>query len=296
MIRKNLPLIACFTVSFIFSIHFILAKEILKGHTPLALTALRGIFSGMIIAFLFKPQWNKTHIKTYWKKLFFIGFFGFFINQLLFMTGLQNTSPLNASIITNAVPIVTASLAILARLEVFSLQKFLGMFIGFASVLSIIFQDSESFKVHALGDILVFSNMFVFALAIIFIKELTEKGVSHKMITAIMMLVGGGLSLLVVPEETLILLKWSFLSWKNFSFFIFEIIFSTVIAYLLNFYALSKMEPSKITIFIYLQPIITAIGSFYLEEKLPSMQTWAAFLGIFTAGLLVLRTGSKNSL
>lgn len=284
-----LPLIACFLVTVIFSVHFVIAKEVLQGHHPLALTTLRGLIAGLIIFTIFKRYFNYKQLLEHKVKLFFIGFFGFFANQLLFMSGLKLTTPLNASIITNAVPLVTATLAVFMGLESAGWKKFVGIIIGFISVLYIMLSGSSDVDIYWQGDLLVFLNMFVFAIGILLIKDVTNKGVHFTMVTASMMCVGGLLSLLVAGSDTLELLSWSFSSTRASWMMIFEVLISTVVAYILNFYALKHLAPSKITIFIYLQPIITAITSLYLYGQLPVIQSWIAFIGIGIGGLLVLK-------
>ena len=293
--KKNqiLPVISCFLVTVIFSVHFVIAKQILQNHHPLALTSLRGIIGGILVLLIFYKKINFSLISKFKLKIFLIGALGFFGNQLLFMSGLKMTTALNASIITNAVPLVTASLAVFMGLESAGIKKFGGIMLGFGSVLYIMFQSQSVEGVNWVGDLLVFSNMFVFAIAIVFIKQLTSAGIHYGVISGFMMLIGGGLSLFVAGSDTIKLLNWSISNSVAFQMMVFEVLVSTIIAYLLNFYALKHLVPSKITIFIYLQPFITAISSYYLTGVIPQMSSWIAFIGIFIGGVLVLKSREK---
>lgn len=289
-----LPLLCCLIVTIIFSIHFVVAKSILNNHHPLALTTLRGLIGGVIVLAIYRKEITPK-LKEHVGSLFLIGFLGFFLNQLLFMSGLKMTTALNASIITNAVPLVTAILATGFRLEKFSLIKSLGLLIGFGSVLFLILNSSQELSLNTAGDALIFGNMFVFALAIVLIKKLTTVGIHYGVISGMMMIIGGLLSSFVAGSDAVNLLHWGLGSSSSSLALIFEVLISTVLAYLLNFYALKHLEPSKITIFIYLQPMITALVNFYFDGVLPSMTSWGAFLGIVIGGLLVLKNQQKSA-
>ena len=294
--NKLLPVLSCFLVTVIFSIHFVVAKQVLQDHHPLALTSLRGIIGGILVLGIFYKKIEWPLLSQFKLKLFFIGALGFFGNQLLFMSGLKMTTALNASIITNAVPLVTASLAVFMGLESSGFKKFGGILLGFLSVLYIMFQSQSVEGINWLGDLLVFSNMFVFAIAIVFIKQLTSAGVHYAVVSGFMMVIGGVLSSFIAGADTYELLYWSISTQSSLLMMVFEVIVSTIIAYLLNFYALKHLVPSKITIFIYLQPFITALTSFYLTGELPAVASWVAFVGILVGGLLVLQSREKVSL
>ena len=45
---------------------------------------------------------------------------------------------------------------------------------------------------------------------------------------------------------------------------IYSIVFATVIAYSLNYYAMAHVEPSKVALFIYLQPVVAGFVSISL--------------------------------
>lgn len=291
---RIISLIFCFLVTVIFSIHFVVAKEILKGHHPLALTCLRGLIGGGIILILFHRHIKIDLIKNHLIKLFFIGFLGFFANQLFFMYGLKLTTALNASIITNAIPLVTSFIAISLGVEKLQLRRITGILIGFLCVLSLVLAHQNDLNVNFLGDLLILGNIFIFSYAIILIKELTQKGIHYGVITAIMMLVGGICSSLVASRDAVDLLHWSFTGEREFLMFLFEVIVSTVIVYILNFYALKHLLPSQITIFIYLQPFITIISNYFILGTKPELQGWWAYIGILIGGLMVIQKDKKS--
>ena len=78
----------------------------------------------------------------------------------------------------------------------------------------------------------------------------------------------------------------------------YTIIFATVIAYSLNYYALGKVPSSQVALFIYLQPLIAtstsiAVGRDVLTLRL--MVSATLILGGITLTALSYRDESKDS-
>jgi drug/metabolite transporter (DMT)-like permease len=72
--------------------------------------------------------------------LFMASLFGISINQMGFVVGLSLTSPIDASVITTLVPIITMVLAAIFLKEPITWKKVTGVFIGAAGALWLIFQ------------------------------------------------------------------------------------------------------------------------------------------------------------
>ena len=76
---------------------------------------------------------------------------------------------------------------------------------------------------------------------------------------------------------------------------IYIAVFATAIPYLLNAYALLKVNPSVVTVFIYLQTIIgVVLAAIFLDERLDIRFVIAALL-IFLGVYLTTRRASPNT-
>ncbi len=78
---------------------------------------------------------------------------------------------------------------------------------------------------------------------------------------------------------------------------IYEVIFSSSLAYGLNFLTLRYLDASQTASFTYLQPFITALLVWFVHGRLPSITLALAGIGVlFTAllGRLALNKKSKT--
>jgi drug/metabolite transporter (DMT)-like permease len=73
-------------------------------------------------------------------------------------------------------------------------------------------------------------------------------------------------------------------------FFVFSIVGATVITYFLNNWCLKRIESSKVALFIYIQPVVTAIVAYFTIGELITMRAIVASLVIFSGILLVTRS------
>lgn len=79
-------------------------------------------------------------------RLFFCGFFGVAINQLLFFKGLELSTPMNASLMMVTTPILVILIAILAKKETFSWVKVAGIFLGAMGALLLVVGKKFQFQ------------------------------------------------------------------------------------------------------------------------------------------------------
>ena len=69
----------------------------------------------------------------------------------------------------------------------------------------------------------------------------------------------------------------------------YTVLFATVLAYFLNYYALRHTDSSMVALFIYLQPpIATGLSMLFLGER-PTLRFWVAAAGIFLGVYLAVR-------
>lgn len=108
--------------------------------------------------------------------MFFASLFGIVINQSCFIWGLSLTSPINASIITTSLPILTMVLAAIVLREPITKLKVSGVFLGAVGALILIFggHSNESSGSPA-GDILVICAQLSFTLYLVMFKGLISK-------------------------------------------------------------------------------------------------------------------------
>lgn len=210
-------------------------------------------------------------------RLFFCGIFGVAVNQLLFFKGLDLSTPMNASLMMVTTPILVILIAILAKKESFTWIKVLGIFLGaFGALLLVLGKNFNFSSQTALGDFFVFLNAVSYGIYLTIVKPLLIK---YKPVTIITWVFFFGLlpvSLVGYQEFTQI--QWSIFGVNQWISLIFVVVGVTFFAYLFNIYALSKVNPSVVGIYIYMQPLLAAFIALYFQsDQLDFMKVLAAF-------------------
>jgi drug/metabolite transporter (DMT)-like permease len=282
--------LALFTVSVIYGINFIIAKEVMPAYIlPFGFILLR-VSTATLFFFLFaKAIVNEKIEKQDWQRLFWCSIFGVVLNQLLFFKGLNQTTPINASLIMITTPI---SVLVLARLmigEAITLRKAIGIFLGAAGALLILF-GKKDFVLNASGfwgDMMVLFNAFFYAVYLVLVKPLMKK---YNPLTVIKWVFAFGLMpVSIAGYYELSVVKWHTFSNTIWLYVGFVLIGTTIMAYLLNIYAMKKLSPTVVGIYIYVQPVVaTAMSLSMGKDHLNILKIVAAimiFSGVYLASM-----------
>ncbi|MDQ7091055.1 MAG: DMT family transporter [Methylococcales bacterium] len=287
--KKLLGSLYSFTVSFTFCLHFFVAKDVLQTISPIVLGGMRGVFGGLLLYAIYFRQ-IKGHLNPRSLTLLIaIAFFGYFINQILFLNGLKRSTPLNTSIIMNMIPIVAALIAMAFKVESFSWKKIGGSIIGFATLFFLtLYTSKHDLDVAKTGDLLIFSSVITLCTGTMLTRMLVKTGFPSPIISASMLFLGGlGLSCLEI-DKLWTLVDYSLASDINLAKIIFEIVISTAFTYLLSFKALSYLPPSQSMVFIYLQPLMVAGIDYVIYSKIPPLILIPIFIGVGISTYIVM--------
>ncbi|MDR1792683.1 MAG: DMT family transporter [Bacteroidales bacterium] len=191
-------------------------------------------------------------------KLFAAGFFGIFINQLPFLVGLSQTSPVDASIIITLLPVYSMILAAVILKEPISFKKVAGIVVGAAGVLLLIFHTAAeavgSGSLH--GNLLIILSGISYAIYLTVFKNLISK---YSPITAMkwMFLFA---AILAFPFCKDSLLRTNFADLGIFTYFqiAYVVIFATFLSYFLIPIAQKSLRPTLLSMYNYLQPVIAS--------------------------------------
>ena len=261
MKSRNLAIVALFLVQLLYGFNYTFAKTVMnEGYVkPFGFVLLR--VAGATLLFwlmsLFLP--NEKIDKKDFFQLFLASVFGVFINMLLFLKGLEFTTPIHASTIMTITPIVILILSIFMLKERITSLKILGVIIGFigALILTLYGQSARAADNILFGNLMIFLNAVSYSVYVILIKKLTAK---YHPFTFIKWLFLFGL-ILVTPfgfSEVQEIQWQSFTPYVTFSV-IFVVVGATFGTYLLNPLAISRLKASTVGIFIYLQPVIAGL-------------------------------------
>lgn len=161
---------------FLWGVSAPLGKIILTGGmTPLLLTDCRMIGGAILFWILSFFMKNEQVEPKDLLNMFFASLFGIVINQCCFVWGLSLTSPVNASIITTSLPILTMVMAAIVLHEPVTKLKVGGVFLGAIGALILIIGSSTGNTGGAsTGDALVICAQLSFTCYLVFSRSLSE--------------------------------------------------------------------------------------------------------------------------
>lgn len=271
--------LALFVVALIYGANYSIAKLLLDpGYIgPNAFVFLRVLFAALL--FLCITQSLFIYEKKDIPLLLICGFSGIIGNQLLFFNGLKNTSPVHAALLMVCTPILVLLIKVIQG-QSLSKRQWIGCFIGLTGAVYIVLArgNAQHTSSGILGDLMVFANAMLYGYYLVKVPVLITKYGAFHVMTALF-------SISLIPVGIIAyheLHHIQFLSFGNEEWFAFSfvLIATTFFAYALNAYALKHTDPSLVSVYIYLQPLIgTVIALVTGKDK----WNWAYLL----AGLLI---------
>lgn len=284
------PHLALFTANLIYGANYSIAKDLMPSFVqPFGLVLSRVIGAVVLFWIIYSFSFEKVEKKDIFR-LLLCGLFGVAANQLMFLYGLNNTTPINAGIImvSNPIMVLIASAIILKNKITFT--KVTGIAFGIiGALLLLLFKGDFTFGSENLkGDIFIFLNAMSYGIYLVIAVPLMRK---YKPITVMSWVFAFGL-IMVFPFgfSEFKQIEWSTFSPTIWWEFLFVVIATTFLAYLFNIYGLKRLSPSVVSTYIYLQPLLATLIAIWVGKDSIDMIKVSAALFIFTGVYLV----SKN--
>ena len=217
---------------------------------------------------------------------------GVVINQLIFVKGLSLTTAINATLLTTTVPVFILLVSILMGYDRASLRHLVGIALAAGGVIYLVDPLRANFAAETTrGKILIISSSFSYGAYISVSRNLFRKYGALNVITWIFLLA----MLVTLPIAGY---SWNadglgdiaFPAWLAVAYII---LVPTVGAYYLNSWAITRVPPSIVAIYIYLQPLLAfGLAPLVLGETL-STRTLVACVLIF-AGVAVVTIRGRS--
>ncbi len=297
MNTRTLALIALSITALIYGVTFTIAKEVMPFHIkPYGFILLR--VAGATLVFWLVGMFVKAKKieKSDYKKIFLAAFFGVGLNMLTFFKGLSLTTPISASVMMVTSPILVLIFSSILLKEKLIIRKIIGVIIGLIGAVILIVYGNNSdgdASNRTLGNLLVFINAASYGLYLVLVKNLIVK---YNPIVFVKWLYLFGL-LFVTPFGLLELteVQWQIMPTSIYLKAGFVVLFTTCITYLFNLFALSKLKPTTVSVFIYLQPVIASIYALFVGSDSLNLIKVSATLLIFLGVYLVTKQANKSA-
>ena len=239
---------------------YLAAKRALGELSPFELALARFSFAGLVYAglLLWKPRRVSRRDLL---ALAVLGFIAIPLNQGLFLFGLSLSTPGHAALLYAMTPIFVFVLALLRREERSSPWKTIGIAVAFAGAAVVLVArgqfSGQGDSRALLGDLLVLLAVISWAVYAVWGKPYAERyGVVT--FTGITIVIG---SLLYLPVGLLFSRASSFraLSSVGWGSVAYLVVLTSVVSYLLYYWALAREDASRVAIWSNTQPVLTAL-------------------------------------
>jgi len=295
---------ALVAVNVIYGASYVVAKEVTPLYVkPFGLILIRVSMACLLylLFYLLLRQTSAPHARLrvaiqrqHFIRLILCGLFGVAINQLLFFKGLSMTSPISASLIMITTPILVLLIAAFLLQEHLGRLKILGVALGALGAAAVIAGGKAGYHSGSTaGNVLVFINAASYGLYLVIVKPLMER--YHPLTVILWVFLTGLCFVLPVGYAELAAVQWQSITPFIWLCIVFLVLATTFLTYLLNIYALGKVSPSVVGIYIYSQPLIATLIAVGLGKDTLSLLKAGAAALIFAGVYLVSNTQGKKS-
>ncbi len=285
----NAPHLSLLAVQAFFGSLPVIAKVVLNVIPAVSLVGFRVGITALVLV-VFQVIRSRVWLEDkgdYWR-LAVLSLFGVTFNQLLFITGLSLTKASNTSLLAVTIPIFALTVGSVIGAEKLRRIKVIGIALAAIGVIIIINPQNASFSPETtLGDVLIICNSLSFGIYVATSKAvITRNGAFRSMMwvfvfAAVVCVPFGAWSFSGVDATAIEPLVWLLV--------VHIALVATAAPYLLNAWAIARVNPSTVAVFIYLQPLIGfLLAVVFLGEQIDFTFILAAFL-IFAGVFLVSR-------
>lgn len=214
-------------------------------------------------------------------------------NQGSFIFGVSMTSPIDASIITTSLPILTLIIAAFYLKEPVTGRKIIGIILGASGAILLVMSGqslASGNSSNIWGDLLCVTAQLCFSIYLVFFRGLINR---YSPITIMKwMFTGSTLSLLPFTYDQILAIDWACVRWPFIAGIVFVVTGGTFISYLLVSIGQKRLRPTVVSMYNYVQPIAASVVAILWGMDSFTLLKIIAVIFIFSGVFLV--TQSKN--
>ena len=282
------PHLALVFVQLMFGSAAVLGKTALQAFPSYAIVGFRVGGAAIVFYLLQRIGAGNLRLEKKFHYVYFAlcSFFGVIFNQILFFEGLSLTTATNTSLLAVMIPVFTVLVSSLIGNDKLTWRKVCGIAVAGAGVVYLIDPAKASFSSETTrGDVLIILNSLSYGIFVAVSKKLISFYGALKSITWLFLFASvinvplGFFSLQAVELGEVGLAAWAAL--------LAIVIFPTILAYYWNTWALARVAPSMVAVYVYLQPLIgSVLAVLFLGERW-SYRVFVAMILIFLGVFLV---------
>ena len=293
--NRSAPHFALVAVQLIFGTWPIVAKVALRGLPSAGLVAFRVAGAALALVLIMRARGRLVVPgRADLRRLALYSLLGVVLNQFLFVKGLALSTVVNSTLLSTAIPVSTLAVAAALGYERLTARAAVGTVIAAAGVVYLVDPfRAELASDKTLGNVLLVANTICYGSYIAVSQDVFRRYGALTSVTWVFVFgcVGavpfGGYYLAGVPLAEV--------GWQIWLAVLYIILVPTVGAYYLNAWALERVAPSTVAVYVYLQPLIAyaAAPLFLGAEEHWSARTFVAAALIF-AGVAVVTLRARG--
>ncbi len=290
------PHIALLAVQLMFGSAPILGKFALVAFPSFAIVGFR-VGLGALAFFVLQKLNGGLALDKRIHYLYFALFalFGIVLNQLFFFHGLSLTTATNTSLLAVLIPVFAIIASSFVGNDVLSWQKIVGIIVAGFGVIYLIDPSKASFSsATTQGDILVLLNSLSYAIYLAISKKLISHYGSLKSIA--WLFIFGSIVNTPIGLYFLGSVEFQAVSTKAWLALAGVVIFPTILAYYWNTWALARVEPSIVAVYVYLQPLIGTFLAITILGEPWNPRIFLAMALIFVGVFLVTKKRKQKKI
>jgi drug/metabolite transporter (DMT)-like permease len=292
--RAIAPHLALIAVQLMFASWAIFGKIVLQSMSSVSLVGIRICGAAIIFSVLQRKLFELWRLpKRIIAWLLLCSVLGIVMNQLLFVKGLSLTTAINATLLSTTIPVLAVTISIALGHERASLRHLVGILLAISGVVYLVDPWQASFSTHAnLGNILCVISSLSYGSYIAVSRNLVRQYGALRVTTWIFQIS----AIITLP---IALYAWSgsglgLVSGQTWLAVVYIVFVPTVMAYYLNAWALGRVAPSVVAIYIYMQPMLAfGLAPLILGESWNSKTIFACVLIFAGVAVVTIRSRSK---
>ena len=232
--------------------------------------------------------------------MFVASLFAIVFNQAIFITGVSMTSPINASIVTTFLPIITMVISAFYLKEPITLKKLLGVIVGGAGAVLIIISStqldagSSASNRNLMGILLVFMAQTSYAIYFVFFKNFVDK---YSPITLMKwMFLFASITYLPFGQSEFLHLDYTAIPFTVYKDIAFVVLGSTFLTYLMVPIGQKNLRPTVASMYNNVQPIVATIAAAVMGIDAFGLLKGIAIALVFVGVFIVNRSKAADEL
>jgi drug/metabolite transporter (DMT)-like permease len=269
----------------IWAFNYIFGKVALRYMDGFTLASFRLVLAGVLILPVYFAASRITGVHAHfprrdWPALLALAIFGVVINQGSFTMGLSFTSVGHSSIVVGTVPVVVLLLACSIGQERLNIPRLAGLAVSFGGIVVLTAEHGTHGSGSSLkGDLWTLLGVIGFATYTVSGKKIAARYDAIAMNTFNQC--AAGVIILPLAIRQAERLDWTRVPWQGWFGVFYMAVMSSIVGYLIFYWALRYMSASRLAAFSYLQPVMAiALAALLVDEHIT--------LHVVAGGALVL--------